>query len=116
MNISKTDGLQRAGPSFENDRGKRWTICLLVLFPIVYAAFSQVLGQDTNWDLQNYHYFDSYWLLVNRMRDVVPARLQTYLSPFLISRFISPRSTFHRDLRQRCWRPLKERHFHCSIS
>ncbi len=54
-----------------------------MLFPIVYAAFSQVLGQDTNWDLQNYHYFDSYWLLVNRMRDVVPAQLQTYLSPFL---------------------------------
>jgi hypothetical protein len=56
---------------------------LLLLFPLFYAGVSQLLGQDVDWDLQNYHYFDSYWLLVNHMRDATPAQLQTYLSPVL---------------------------------
>lgn len=63
--------------------GKRWTVLLLLIFPIFYAGVSQVLGQDVDFDLQNYHYFDSYWLLVDHMRDVTPAQLQTYLSPVL---------------------------------
>ncbi len=55
----------------------------LLLFPLFYAGVGQLLGQDTNWDLQNYHYFDPYWVLVNHMRDTNPAQLETYLSPIL---------------------------------
>ncbi len=65
------------------NRQKRWTFLLLLFFPFVYAGVSQLLGQDVDFDLQNYHYFDSYWVLVNHMRDVTPAQLQTYLSPLL---------------------------------
>jgi hypothetical protein len=55
----------------------------LVIFPFLYAGLGQLLGQDTDWDLQNYHFVDSYWVLVNHMRDTAPAQLQTYLSPVL---------------------------------
>lgn len=70
-------------PTPEEDQWKRWTFWLLLLFPLFYAGVSQLLGQDVDWDLQNYHFFDSYWLLVNHLRDVAPAQLQTYLSPVL---------------------------------
>lgn len=83
MNISETGPLRTPRPTPEEDRCKRWTFCLLLVFPLFYAGVSQLLGQDVDWDLQNYHYFDSYWLLVNHMRDATPAHLQTYLSPVL---------------------------------
>ncbi len=59
------------------------TIAILVASPLIYGGVSQVLGQDVDWDLRNYHYFDPYWLLVNHMKDILPAQLQTYYSPFL---------------------------------
>ena len=67
----------------EEDRSRRLTVWTLLLFPLLYAAVGQLLGQDVNWDLQNYHYFDPYWVLVNHMRDVTPAQLQTYMNPLL---------------------------------
>lgn len=70
-------------PTAEVDRWKQWTSVLLLVSPFLYAGVSQFQGQDASWDLQNYHFFDSYWLLVNHMRDVTPAQLQTYLSPIL---------------------------------
>ena len=86
-------------PSPERDLSKQWTVALLVASPLLYAGISQLLGQDTDWDLQNYHFFDSYWLLVNHMRDLTPAQLQTYISPildvpfYLAADHISPRLT-----------------------
>jgi hypothetical protein len=67
----------------DDERWRTVTIAILVAFPFLYGGVSQFLGQDVNWDLQNYHYFDPYWLLVNHMRDILPAQLQTYYSPFL---------------------------------
>lgn len=70
-------------PTSEEDLKRRWTLALLLAFPLLYAGLGQLLRQDVDWDLQNYHFFDSYWVLVNHMRDVTPAQLQTYLSPVL---------------------------------
>jgi len=67
----------------DDRRWKSVTIAILVASPLIYGGVSQLLGQDVNWDLRNYHYFDPYWLLVNHMRDILPAQLQTYYSPFL---------------------------------
>jgi hypothetical protein len=67
----------------DDPRWRKATIALLVASPLIYGGVSQLLGQDVNWDLRNYHYFDPYWLLVNHMRDIMPAQLQTYYSPFL---------------------------------
>jgi hypothetical protein len=42
------------------------------------------LGQDINWDLRNYHYYDG-WALLNGMieRDLWPAQQQTFFNPIL---------------------------------
>ena len=52
----------------------------------IYAAFGAVLtiviGQDVNWDLLNYHFYDAYQLLGGRIaRDVDVAGVQTYMNP-----------------------------------
>jgi hypothetical protein len=52
------------------------------LFPIVCAAISVLSGQDCNWDLQNYHLYNAYAFLTDRVgRDWAPAQMQTYFNP-----------------------------------
>jgi len=42
------------------------------------------LGQDINWDLKNYHFYNPYAFLNDRlMFDFAPAMLQTYLNPLI---------------------------------
>jgi len=81
--VETCPAVQTPRPIPEEDRWKRLTFWLLLLFPLLYAGVGQLLRQDSNFDLQNYHYFDPYWFLVNNMRDAIPAQLQTYFSPFL---------------------------------
>lgn len=48
------------------------------------AAGSLALGQDCNWDLRNYHYYNVYaWLHDRYLFDIAPAQRQTFLSPLL---------------------------------
>jgi hypothetical protein len=48
------------------------------------ALASLFLGQDMNWDLLNYHYYNPYMLLTGRIaRDVHVAGVQTFLNPLL---------------------------------
>ena len=51
----------------------------------VSSAVSIALGQDANWDLQNYHFYGPWAWLEGRAfgRDVAAAQLQTYLNPLL---------------------------------
>ena len=43
---------------------------------------SLTLGQDANWDLKNYHFYNGWALLNGRMGwDLAPAQVQTYLNP-----------------------------------
>ncbi len=49
-----------------------------------FAIWSLLLGQDTSWDLKNYHYYNAYALLSSRLGyDIVPAQQQTFLNPAL---------------------------------
>jgi hypothetical protein len=42
------------------------------------------LGQDANWDLQNYHYYNPFAFVTNRRDwDLAPAQLQSYFNPLL---------------------------------
>jgi hypothetical protein len=51
---------------------------------VLCGLMSVLVGQDNNWDLQNYHYYNPYAFLNDRMGyDVAPAQRQTYLNPFL---------------------------------
>lgn len=61
------------------------------LWPGVLAACilaaglrSLALGKDTGWDLRNYHYYNAWALLHERLGfDLAPAQLQTYHYPFV---------------------------------
>jgi hypothetical protein len=54
------------------------------LFSLLCALISIWYGQDTNWDLQNYHLYNAYAFLGGRVgRDWAPAQLQTYFNPLL---------------------------------
>jgi hypothetical protein len=64
----------------------RWLdIALLVACLALSSAVSIGMGQDANWDLQNYHYYGPWALLAGRAFDwdVAAAQLQTYFNPIL---------------------------------
>lgn len=56
----------------------------LILFCLIGAFVAVKSGQDQNWDLQNYHYYDPYsYLTGNENRDFAVAGIQTYQNPKL---------------------------------
>jgi hypothetical protein len=60
---------------------RRWMLCLSVGFPLLALL---VLGQDHNWDLQNYHLYDPFAWLHGRLRlDIAPAQVQSWHNPLL---------------------------------
>ncbi|RPH96059.1 DUF2029 domain-containing protein [candidate division KSB1 bacterium] len=49
---------------------------------VLFGIISVSLGQDNNWDLRNYHYYNPYAFLNNRLGfDIAPAQMQTYFNP-----------------------------------
>lgn len=55
-----------------------------MLAPILFGLWSLVLGQDSNWDLFNYHLYNAYALLNGKLNtDWAPAGIQTYFNPLL---------------------------------
>lgn len=67
----------------------------MLVFFAVGAGLAMYAGQDANWDLANYHYYNGYSLVHHRENvDFAAAGLQTYLNPLadsvtyvLISRY-----------------------------
>jgi hypothetical protein len=58
-------------------------VAMLVIGFVICGAASLLLGQDNNWDLRNYHYYNPYAFLHDRIGfDVAPAQRQSYLNPF----------------------------------
>src|SRR4051812_35319164 len=57
-------------------------IAILLLISLGFGILSVKLGQDTNWDLLNYHLYNPYAYLTGRINyDLAPAGLQTYFNP-----------------------------------
>src|SRR4051794_2250221 len=55
---------------------------LLGLMPIIFGLLSIVLGQDSNWDLRNYHWYNAHAFLNGRLDfDMVPAQTPTFYNP-----------------------------------
>lgn len=66
LSIGRTSGLIAAG----------------VLFCALGAIRAGAVGQDANWDQQNYHLYDAYAFLHDRLSlDVAPAGNQSYFNP-----------------------------------
>lgn len=57
----------------------RWCACVL---PLLAGLVALRLGQDVNWDLQNYHLYNPHALLHGRIgQDLAPAQWQSYFNP-----------------------------------
>ena len=60
--------------------GARAALCV----PLLFGLFSVALGQDSNWDLRNYHLYNGYAALSGRVGfDLAPAAFQSYFNPAL---------------------------------
>jgi hypothetical protein len=61
----------------------KWDAWLLVACIVAAGLASIHMGQDMNWDLQNYHYYNPWAWLAGRIytTDIVAAQLQTYHNP-----------------------------------
>lgn len=57
---------------------------LALLVPLAFGLLSLLLGQDTSWDLQNYHRYNPWALLHGRWNtDLAPAGMQSYFNPLI---------------------------------
>lgn len=63
------------------DRRFAWPLTFVACVAAAGAA-SLLLGQDANWDLRNYHYYNPWALLNGRWAiDIAPAQVQTFYNP-----------------------------------
>ncbi len=59
-------------------------ITILLLFLLIAGGLSIYLGFDWDWDTANYHLYNPYALLNNRINlDIMPASIMTYYNPVL---------------------------------
>ncbi len=60
------------------------TLVILALAPFAFGIFAVLLGQDANWDLRNYHWYNAYALLHGRYGiDLLPAQTPSFYNPAL---------------------------------
>lgn len=65
-------------------KGRELAIALLLLAPIVLGVIAVALGQDANWDLRNYHWYNAYAFLNGRFgRDWLPSQTPWFYNPAL---------------------------------
>ena len=63
---------------------RRTAVIISLLVALAFGAWSVLLGQDRNWDLLNYHLYNPYAFLNDRIEvDLAPAGVQTFFSPVL---------------------------------
>jgi hypothetical protein len=63
-------------------------VFLMVFAPFAFGALALALGQDANWDLRNYHWYNAYAFLHGRFGfDLVPAQTPTFYNPVLDAPF-----------------------------
>ena len=62
----------------------RLYLIVAVLGAVAYGVVAIGLGQDNNWDLRNYHFYNPFALVNGRLAiDYAPAQLQTFLNPII---------------------------------
>lgn len=63
------------------DHPRAATIAALAM-PMLFGLLSLMLGQDDNWDMKNYHWYNPYALLNGRVGvDMAPGQWQSYFNP-----------------------------------
>ena len=57
---------------------------LMLSVPLAFGALSMLHGQDANWDLYNYHLYNPFAYLNDKLDiDLAPAGAQSYFNPAL---------------------------------
>ena len=52
--------------------------------PVLFGLLSVAMGQDSNWDLKNYHWYNPYAFLNGRLDlDMAPGQWQSYFNPLI---------------------------------
>ncbi len=55
---------------------------ILICIPMVFGYLAIQKGQDNNWDTRNYHYYNAYAIIEDRLeQDLIPAQIQSFLNP-----------------------------------
>lgn len=66
------------------DKARQWARLLLFAAPPAFGALALWLGQDANWDLRNYHWYNAYAFLNGRHGfDLLPSQTPFFYSPIL---------------------------------
>lgn len=59
-------------------------LLLLLIVPFLFGFLALYLGQDANWDLRNYHWYNAYAFLNNRYDiDLLPSQIPSFYNPAL---------------------------------
>jgi hypothetical protein len=68
----------------QNHRARVLALALMVLTPFAFGALAVALGQDANWDLRNYHWYNAYSLLHWRYGfDLLPSQTPWFYNAVL---------------------------------
>ena len=63
---------------------KRLTLAAWLIVPPLFGLLSVMMGQDANWDLRNYHFYNPYSFIYGRMDfDVLPSQVANFYNPLL---------------------------------
>ena len=86
------------GPAPAANRARLIIAAVALAGPVLFGGLSLYMGQDANWDLKNYHYYNAYAFLEGRLHvDFAPAQIQSFVNPILdvpfywLLRHLSPR-------------------------
>lgn len=82
----KTDPSSSAVIPPEGTEARRLALAFITLAPLCIGALAMVLGQDTNWDLRNYHWYNAWAFWTGRYAsgiDFLPSQGQFFHNPTL---------------------------------
>jgi hypothetical protein len=68
-----------------HEKPEKWvTLAAWLMVPPLFGVLSIMLGQDANWDLRNYHFYNPYSFIYNRMDfDALPSQVANFYNPLL---------------------------------
>src|SRR6204780_2772309 len=65
-------------------RARGLALALMMVAPFAFGALALALGQDANWDLRNYHWYNAYAILNGRYAiDILPSQTPWFYNPAL---------------------------------
>ena len=68
----------------KGQRARQLALAILCLAPFAIGLLAIMLGQDANWDLRNYHFYNAYAFLNNRYgQDLLPSQTPYFYNPLL---------------------------------